>query len=316
MSNYLAVLPLADVKAFLNLTDAEADTARDDWLQREVQTQLEVIEAYLDRPLVVTHVREEKDGTGTDSIDLDATPVQSVLHLHIDADRRFSAETRIHPSEYITSEDSVELLYEAIPRGRRNVRVDYIAGYAEIEIPFSRQRFDIRETAGGELLTVHLLSGKWKPKDLAESLESALNDVGDSERRVTFDWIHRRFVISQPEGGYLQVVTHVSGDFTSTTSATGLLGFAKDTELTDGQIVGSAVMLGIPAAIRTAALELVAMHYVKSAFGENHYGLRSYQLDDYRVQYETGAEDGSEDGAGIPEPIKNRLKPFKKWNLF
>lgn len=313
MSDYLASIPLAEVKQFLNLTDT--DVNREDWLQREVKTQLETIEAYLDRPVVVQQFRDELDGTGYDSMDLDSTPVQSVVDLRIDYNRRFGVDTRIDPSKYSVDADCVEMLYDAFPRGRRNVRINYIAGYAEIEIPFARRRFDIRESAGGDLLTAYLPTGKWRPTELAESLESALNDIGEHERSVAFDWTHRHFtIVTQVD--YLEILTHVNNQFTSTTSATGLLGFHKTGTLTDGAIVGDAVTLGIPEAIKTTALELVAIHYSQSAFGRNHYGLESYTLDDYRVVYETGSEDGSQDGAGIPERLKNRLKPFKKWDLF
>ena len=314
MSDYLAVLPLADVKAFLNLETTQ--TEPDAWLEREIKSQLQVIENYLDSPVVVRHIREDRDGTGDDSLDLDATPVQSVVDLRFDDDRRFGAETRIQPSEYTVDDDCIDLLYDTFPRGRRNIRVQYIAGYAEIEIPFSRIRFDIREAAGGELLTAHLPTGKWKPTELAETLEYELNMLGEYDRTVTFDWTHRRYVIKQPESDYLQVVTHVSNQFTSTVSATGLLGFSSNTELTDGQILGAAVTFGIPEVITTVALELIAIHYSQSAFGRNHYGIQSYWLDDYRVIYDTSSEESSEDGAGIPPRLKNRLKPFKRWDLF
>lgn len=312
MNDYLAVLPLEDVKGFLNLSDA--DTQRDKWLQREIKSQLEVIEAYLRRAVVVQQFRDDIDGTGESSLKLYETPVQSVIDLYIDNDRYFSEGTRIDASRFIVDEDCVELRYDAFPYGRLNVRVNYIAGYAEIEIPFSRRRFDIRESANGELLTLYLPTGTWRPTELAEALQDALNSVGNFERSVRFDWTHRHLTISQSEGD-LHVVTHVTNEFTSTESATLLLGFKTNTSHTDGQIVGAAVDLGIPEAIKGVALELIAMQYAVSSFNGSRYGLRSYRLSDYQVTYETGNESGSEDGAGIPMNLKNRLKPYKKWDL-
>ena len=312
MNDYLSALPLEAVKGFLNLSDSTPQL--EDWLQREVKSQLETIEGYINRAVVVQQFRDDIDGTGDSSLKLYDTPVQSVIDLYINNDRRFSNGTRIRPSQYIVDEDCIELRYDRFPYGRRNVRVDYIAGYAEIEIPFSRRRFDIREDANGELLTVYLPTGTWTPTELAESLESALNSVGDYERSVDFDWTHRHLTISQSEGD-LQVVTHVSNVFTSTESATLLLGFKTNTTLTDGKIVGSTVALGIPEAIKGVALELIAMQYAVSSFNGSRYGLRSYRLSDYQVTYETGNESGSEDGAGIPMNLKNRLKPYKKWDL-
>ena len=312
MSDYLAVLPLEDVKEFLNLTETEDKL--DAWLGREAKSQLQVIEEYLDRPVIVQQFREEIDSTGGTILKIENTPVQSVIDLFIDNDRRFRESSRIDSSQFIVDEDCIELLYDRFPYGRRNVRVDYIAGYAEIEIPFSRRRFDLRETANGELLTCYLPTGTWQPTELAEALESALNSVGDYERSVTFDWTHRRMTIHQPDHDYLQVVAHVSNQFTSTESAAMLLGFKSNATLTDGKIVGASVGLGIPETIRSVALELIAMQYASSSFNGNRYGLSSYQLGQYRVTYKD-EEGGSQDGAGIPMHLKNRLKPYKNWDL-
>ena len=313
MSDYLAVLPLADVKTFLNLDTKE--TQADSWLEREVVSQLQVIENYLDRTLIVQQFKDQLDGKGRDRLSPYQSPVQSVLSVEIGGYRHFRDSRHIDATQYTFDDECVELHYDTFPRGRKNVRIQYIAGYAEIEIPFARRRFDFREAASGDLLTTYLPTGKFKPTDLADTLQWALNDIGEFQRSVTFDWTHRHFTIAT-EADYLEIVSHVTSEFTSTTSATGLLGFHKTAKLTDGAVVGDAVTLGIPEAIKSVALELIAINYAQSAFGRNHYGLQSYALDDYRVVYQTGSENGSEDGAGIPEPLKNRLKPYKNWDLF
>ena len=313
MSDYLAAIPLSDVKSFLNITDTVA--SRDAWLEREVLAQFEGVERYLDRPVVVQQFRDDIDGTGYDSLDLVFTPVQSVIDVRIDADRKFGISTRIDSDTYIVDDDSVEIMFDGFPQGRRNVRVQYIAGYAEIEIPFARRRFDIREVDGGDVLTVYLPTGTWKPTVLAESLESALNDIGDTERSVSFDWTQRQFVIEQTDGDYLQVVTSISNDFTTSESATGILGYASDATRTDDKIVSDPVALGIPNLISSTILELVAIHFSQSSFGQDHYGVASYQLDDYRVTYEADATNGSEQESGIPARLEKRLRPFKKWDL-
>ena len=313
MSDYLAVLPVSDVKSFLNLTNTKA--GRDDWLERELSTQFEVIERYLDRPVVAQQFRDELDGTGYDSLDLEFTPVQSVIDVRIDANRRFGMNTRIDTDGYIVDDDSIEMLYDSFPIGRRNVRIQYIAGYGEIEIPFNRRRFDIREEDAGDVLTAYLPTGRWQPIELAEHLETALNDIGDNDRSVSFDWTHRQFVIEQTDGDYLQVVTNVANSFTSSVSATALLGYTSNAILADDKIVGNSVTLSIPKVISSTALELIAMHYAQSAFGNNHYGIQSYQLDDYRVTYENADANGSEQVSGIPPRLEKRLRPFKKWDL-
>ena len=313
MSDYLAVLPLADVKTFLNLDTKE--TQSDSWLEREIVSQLQVIENYLDRTLIVQQFKDQLDGKGRTRLSPCQSPVHSVLSVEIGRYRDFRNSRHIGANEYTFDDEYIELHHDVFNYGHRNVQVSYIAGYAEIEIPFARRRFDFREAAGDDLLTVYLPTGKWKPTDLADTLQWALNDIGEFQRSVAFDWTHRHFTIAT-ESDYLEIVSHVTNEFTSTTSATGLLGFHKTARSTDGAVIGDAVTIGIPEAIKSVALELIAMQYVKSAFNGNRYGLRSYRLDDYQVTYETGNENAMNQTSGMTPKLENTLKPYKRWSLF
>jgi hypothetical protein len=186
MSDYLVSLPLTDVKNYLNLSNTTE--AVDTWLTREVRTQMQAIEKYLDRPIVVQQFREDMDGTGEYRMNLTYTPVLSVLTLNVDNFRYFRDNTEIDASQFLLLDDAcLELEHDYFPYGTKNVRVSYIAGFAEIEVPFARQRFDIRETDSGNLLTAYLPAGRYEnANDVVTSLQEALNAVGD-DRIVGLD---------------------------------------------------------------------------------------------------------------------------------
>ena len=314
MSDYLTILPLSDVKAFLNIDDTTADS----WLEREIASQLQAIEEYLERPVTPQRFREDLDGTGYRTLDFDHTPVQSVLSVNVDPYRKFSGSTNQTETDYAIDAEGIELRYSYFPCGRRNVRVEYIAGFADITIPFGQRRFDFREMDSGDLLTAYLPTGVFTPTDLAEHLQTALNDGGDAEKSVAFDWTHRRFELST-DSDYLQVVTSLTNTFTASESATGLLGFSADAVLTDDVILGDTVTLSMPDAIKGVALEMIAMQYVKSAVNTNNgnrYGVQTYRLDDFQITYDTRNETAVNQTTGMTPKLENALKPWKRWRLF
>jgi hypothetical protein len=74
------------------------------------------------------------DGTGRPYIYLPVTPVSYVSNVAIDADRVFGSGTLIASSDLYWYPKSGKLMSEAgyFTRGRRNVKVQYTAGYAPI----------------------------------------------------------------------------------------------------------------------------------------------------------------------------------------
>ena len=312
MDLYLSTLSLSDTKAFLNIPATETDA--DAWLTREIGSQLQAIEVYLDRPVVVRQFREDVDGTGRSQLILNYAPVQSIASLNIDSNRVFGASTRYAADAYFIDGDGISLWdFGFFPRGIKNVRVSYFAGFAEIEIPFTRQRFDIREVDGGRLLTVYLPAGTYTPTVIAEMLEEALNTVGDAPRTVSFDYVQRCFMISQASG-YLQVVTSLENTFTASDSAAGLIGWSTDTVIAEGALKSGVVSIGIPEVLTLVALENIAEQYQRGAYQNNHYGIQSYWLDDYRVIYEKPGQ--ADVGSSFSMKHQNLLAPFKRWTLF
>lgn len=314
MGIYSAGLTLSEIKDFVGVSGTDADT----WLQREAEGLFQAIEAYLDRPIVIRHIQEDLDGMGGASLILNYAPVQSILSVNIDPSRKFQPSTQLAPDAYfIETDDRISLEHDFFPYGDQNVRFSYMAGYAEIEVPFERQRFDIKEANNGALLTAYLPTGRYTPKALSETLQVALNSVGDEPRTVTFDAVQRRFTIAQPSG-YCEVVTAESGVFTASDSATGLLGWTADQELTDGEIKSGVVSVGIPEVFKSVVLENIAEQYQRGRFGTNRYSIfRSYRLGQFQAVYNTEDSGGGE-GKSSPfsEKHTHLLEPFRRWTLF
>ena len=316
MGIYTSAIPLADVKAFLGVTHTDADA----WLEREIESQLQAIEIYLDRPVVVRQFREDLDGTGDSQLVLNHAPVQSVLSLNIDLDRKFAISTQIAADRYfISHEDRIEMEYDAFYCGRQNVRIAYIAGFAEIEIPFARQRFDFRETQDGRPITVYIPAGIYTPDEIAETLQPLINAVvSDKSCTVTFDWVSRTFQVEVSQG-YFEVLTAFPSIFESAESVTGLIGWASDTAVDpDNEVKSGVVAFQIPEVITLVALESIAEQYQRGSFGQNRYGtLRAYRLDDYQVTYNS---EGSGSGqttksSSLSEKHTGLLNPLRRWTL-
>ena len=143
--------------------------------------------------------------------------------------------------------------------GTRTIRLEYAAGWGVIEIPFSRQRLDLTEDSDSEQLTFTLDAGVHTPKEIVEQLNIELNTAGEHTREVSFDWRTRRFTITQ-ETGELGLLPSVTNDFKETNSAFPLLGFTGS-DYTKSPAPGDVVTLDIPADLKGAVLNLLALDY-------------------------------------------------------
>ena len=203
-----SLVSLTEIKNFLGLTDD--DTDRDAWLESEVNRTTEQLERWLDRRVRARPYREDLDDDyETQTFYLKNTPVVAVQNLYRDKDRTFSTDALIADTEYSVFDDRVELATSSYGYGYgygsryfndtdrlRTVRVEYVAGWGYIEIPFSRQRIDLTETSGGDTLTFYLNSGIKTPAEIVDDLNIELNTQGDNERVVSFDWRTHTFKIS------------------------------------------------------------------------------------------------------------------------
>ena len=202
--------------------------------------------------------------TPTHTLYLENTPVIEVQNLFRDTDRKFTTDALIADTEYAVYEDRVELALSygyygygygygyGNHNGRRlissllkTIRVEYVAGWASVQIPFDRQRIDLREESGGNTLNFTLAAGVYTPAELVSTLQIELNTAGDNTRTVSFDWKTRTFKITQ-EDGDLTLITSETNVFADTDSALPLLGFLDANTYDSSPATGDTVTLDIP----------------------------------------------------------------------
>ena len=199
-----ALVSLSELKAFLGLTDDDAN--RDAWLESEIHRVTEQLERWLDRRVRARPYREDLDDNyETHTFYLENTPIVEVRNLFRDTDRQFDTDARIAETEYSVFDDRVELISPSSYRYgygygngyggsyglstlRRTVRVEYIAGWGTLEIPFARTRIDLTEASGGDQLTFYLNAGLKTPAEIVEDLNVELNTLGDNAHVASFDW--------------------------------------------------------------------------------------------------------------------------------
>jgi len=306
------LVSLDEARKFLNLGE---DTDKDAWLSAEIDAVSESIEQYLDRRIVARTYREDTGAEMEDNtLHVENTPILEVEAIYEDTELIFGSETLIDPSRYTVFEDRIEFRgyqspYIASQRRRRyqrdsenTLRVEYVAGYGDIEIPFGRQRLDFQETDSGDTYTVYLNAGRFTPKEILVDLTVELNSVGDHEREVSFDWKTRKFTIQQSDGA-LSLLPSVNGEFSESESALPLFGFTMS-GYTTSPAVGTSVTLEIPADLKRAVLNLIALQYDKGSHGRAYRGLKSQQIGDTREEY-VGL-------SAMPAEIESVLMQYRK----
>ena len=321
-----ALITLAEAKSFLGLTSDE--TTRDAWLEREAERVSERVETWLDRRVKARFYREDLDDDyDSNALYLKNTPIVAAQNVYVDGDRNFGSDTRLADTEYKVYGDRIEFAwgnnyygygYESYytrhsTERLKTIRVEYVAGWGSLEIPFSRQRIDVREATGGDLLTFYLDAGVWTPRDIVEALNIELNTDGDNEREVSFDWRTRTFKITQTDGD-LSLYPSESGSHAETDSALPLLGFTG-TGHDSSPATGTAITLEIPKDLQSVVLDLISYRYDMSEIGNKRRGIERYQLDDYQVEY-TAAETPMDLFVGSQQQataISETLSLYKNW---
>lgn len=289
-----SIVSLAEVKSFLNI-DSD-DTASDAWLEIEIDRMSQHLERYLDRKIIARQFKKDFNGTDTEILYLDNTPVLQVDGLYQDDAREFGDDTKIEMDAYSVFIDRVELFYGFFHPGVRTVRVDYAAGFGEIEIPFSRTRVDFREEMNGDLQTVYLSADRNTPTEIADCLEIELNSVGTHDRSIRFDYKTRKFTITQTGGTLVLVPSDTGAGFSESDSALPLLGFTGS-GYTSSPAVGNVLTLALPVDLRGAVIDLIANRYDfhSDSDGGIRRGIQSERTGDYQVTYASGgsAADGA-----------------------
>jgi uncharacterized phiE125 gp8 family phage protein len=131
-SKYL--VSLDDMRSYLGFTDT--DTERDEVLGYLLTIVSEFADTYTRRTLLEAEHSEYYDGTGTETLMLNNYPVSAVHSLVIDYVGFTSTEVA-DTSEYRVDSDRGMVTYQYTwPRGTRNIKAVYTAGYTLGTVPF------------------------------------------------------------------------------------------------------------------------------------------------------------------------------------
>jgi len=122
----------ASLKLYLGI-DA-SDTSQDDLLDALIDYASERIESHCGRKFASEALTEYLDGTGTSRLVLSRRPVTALTGVYEDPDRVFGADTEIDSADLVLHPEKgiVDRPGGVFARGRRNLKIVYTAGYADI----------------------------------------------------------------------------------------------------------------------------------------------------------------------------------------
>jgi uncharacterized phiE125 gp8 family phage protein len=132
--NANALTLLATAKDHLDIPDTSQDTR----IEMLINTASQWFERYCGRVFKSASYVHQFDGTSQTDMILREFPVTSITEVRVDWSREFADSTILDAADYNANDD--ELLAAGIlrrhnglwPRGSRNVKVTYEAGYAEV----------------------------------------------------------------------------------------------------------------------------------------------------------------------------------------
>lgn len=123
-----ALCTLAQAKAYLDI--ASADTSQDAKLELLINASSSMIENYLDRKLVYQQYVEYHDGRNSDRLLLKEWPAIKPTEIVLDQTWSYGSSNVVPSDNYqLESEIMVVLKGYKFPRGNRNIKVTYYAGY-------------------------------------------------------------------------------------------------------------------------------------------------------------------------------------------
>lgn len=121
---------------YVGSTNSKFTTNRlNDLLQLLINSTTKYVENYIKRPLDLTEVTLQLNGTGTDVLVLNHYPISSVSSIRVDSNREFASITEIDTDDYYVDTEAgrIEKLNGVVwPVGRRNVQITYTRGFSAI----------------------------------------------------------------------------------------------------------------------------------------------------------------------------------------
>lgn len=126
--NFNALCTLEQCKIYLDVS--QADTSQDARLEQLINASSSMIENYLDRKLIYQQYVELHDGRLNDRLLLKQWPAEKPSEIRSDTLWSFDDSSVMPIENYeLDQETTVVLKGYYFPRGNRNIRVTYYAGY-------------------------------------------------------------------------------------------------------------------------------------------------------------------------------------------
>jgi uncharacterized phiE125 gp8 family phage protein len=129
--NSNALTSLSAAKDYLEIPSA--NTAQDARIERFINAASQLIEKFTSRKLKAQSYTEHHDGRRSNALLLREWPAQKPSVVCIDSTWAFNSADNLDPSEYDVIDDGWLMLRSGtFPRGTRNVRITYTAGFATV----------------------------------------------------------------------------------------------------------------------------------------------------------------------------------------
>lgn len=134
--NHNALVSLAEMKIYLKIPALE--TSQDSLIESFINEISQLIEVYCNRKFILNTYIERYNGGDRYELLLNNWPIQSITSLHVDHKRLFDSSSLIDPSNYDIFQDEMgdnfilERFDFKFQKGRKNIKVEYEAGYTDI----------------------------------------------------------------------------------------------------------------------------------------------------------------------------------------
>jgi hypothetical protein len=141
----------SDLRSWLSLQDS--DKTANDKLENLSLAIQDFVQNYTNRKLEATYYSNHRDysiydGNGFSSIFTKQYPISWVNQVYVDSDRVWSSGSLIASADLVIYWETGEIYSEAgfFTKGRRNVRIDYIAGFGPATASSYPLPYDLKQT--------------------------------------------------------------------------------------------------------------------------------------------------------------------------
>ncbi|MDP6771655.1 MAG: hypothetical protein QF704_13215 [Anaerolineales bacterium] len=252
---------------------------------------------------------EYHNGVVTNKLYVNEYPIISVSSLYDDVNREFTNTSLKAPTEYMLWKDQgiVQLYNDAtngsvFSKGIGNIKLIYTAGYDDFEIITGIN--DSVDFNDGTSRTVTIPSGTYTSIDLA-------NEVGDKMDGVSTDDISCRYDNFTSKYTIISDGTVLTMNWATGTNWNGNIGrtMGFDTTADDASVLSYTSdysVLGVPAELEQACLELTLQKFEESRFGSNRFGVKTVQTIGQHAGMTTY------ESPRLPQSVERVLKLYKR----